>query len=319
MDMEIISKFANFKKSILYENRFFNNDNPFLIELKKHIEQDLERKNPIMITILPKGSTLYRARIMDNDLDDGKNYVSKLMQVYQCELDMAKCCKKCDNFENDNINCIKSSEKIAEEFRHSAKEAFVNFKFSSEPNFNGFGKCDSSLPPHEKSNLVSDMRANPKYIRYLYAANDKYTALLEARSNINSLVSVANIEIVKPLRIFDITNSSQHIINDSELSMLFYELNNEFSTPVLGELKDYLTSQVISEFIKSLDCTPKFDGICFNSSLNPKGRNYTIFSEKNFQPVSSEVYYISEIGLTAYGVTEEQIVKIDSNSPNPSN
>ncbi len=52
------------------------------------------------------------------------------------------------------------------------------------------------------------------------------------------------------------------------------------------------------------------------SSLNPRGKNYTIFSEESFQPISSEVYYINEIGLTAYGVTEEQDVKIDSDNPN---
>ncbi len=92
-------------------------------------------------------------------------------------------------------------------------------------------------------------------------------------------------------------------------------LNDEFSTPALGGLKDYLTTQIISEFIKCMDCNPKFDGICFRSSLNPKGKNYTLFNEDKYQPISSEVYYIQEIGLTAYGVTNSKNTIINADNP----
>lgn len=313
MSFDIVSKLADFKKSILYENRFFITNHPFLVEFNKLIKKDLESKNPIMISNLREDSILYRARVMDQHLGCRKSLITKMMQQYSLELEQAKCCKECDQ---ENTNCVKASTETAEKFKSYAKEELYDIALSSEVNFQGFNKCDSSLPPKEKSEIVSDMRANPRYIRYLYAANDKYTALLEARSNINSLVSVADIKISKHLRIFDITNLSECKDKASNLFELLYELNDEFSVPVAGELKDYLTSQVISEFIKNLDCVPKFDGICFKSSLNPRGKNYTLFNEENFQPISSEVYYISEIGLTAHGVTESHGVSINSYNPN---
>lgn len=107
--------------------------------------------------------------------------------------------------------------------------------------------------------MVSDMRANPKYIRYLYAASDKYTALLEARSNINSIVSVVDIELLEPLRILNIKWVGTDVTMNDGLFTLLYILSDVFSTPVSDELKDYLLSQVLSEFIKCLDCKPKFD------------------------------------------------------------
>jgi hypothetical protein len=315
MRFEMVTKLSAFKDSVIYDNRFFTAGDPFLIAFKEYIELDLNREFPVMVSTLAKGSILFRARVLDRHLNGDKYMVTKMMEQHGNELNMVDCCDKC----NDYMTCgsEKSSVETAEKFRQSAKEAFLNIAPSLEPNFNGFDKKGSSLPPKDKYYSISDMRANPKYIRYLYAANDKYTALLEARSNINSLVSVANIEVLEPLRILDITNLTQSSIDD-DLFDLLYALNDEFSTPVSGELEDYLATQVISEFIKCLDCNPKFDGICFKSSLNPKGKNYTIFSEGKYQPISSEVYYIHEIGLTAYGVTEETGVTISSDSPDPS-
>ncbi|MEG0367677.1 MAG: RES family NAD+ phosphorylase [Coprobacillus sp.] len=309
MNFEIVSKFANFKNTILYKNRFFISQHPFLIDFQKHIEKDLEREKPIMIAQLAEGSVLYRARIIDRHIDSSEKFnIAELMRQCSIEYSMIEKCTVCNESSNDKVGCGGSSSETAESFRHSAAEKWENLSFSSESNFNGFSSQESSLPPKEKCDIISDMRANPKYIRYLYAANDKYTALLEARAGISSLVSVADIEVISPLRILDITNIKQYKTDDDELFLLLQELNNEFSTPATGELKDYLASQVISEFIKSMDLKPNFDGICFRSSLNAKGKNYTIFSENKFKPVSSDVYYISEVGLTAYGVTENSII-----------
>jgi hypothetical protein len=315
MRLEIVTQLATFKNSLIYDNRFFSANDPFLLAFKKHIELDSERECPVMISAVSKGSILYRARIMDSHLSGDAYIVTKMMEQHGNELNMVECCEKCDDVET--CESVKGSAETVEKFRESAKDAYLKIAPPSEPNFNGFDKKGSSLPPKENYNSISDMRANPKYIRYLYAANDKYTALLEARSNINSLVSVSNIEILETLRILDISDFTKCPPDDDDLFDLLYALNDEFSTPVSGELKDYLATQVISEFVKCLDFIPKFDGICFRSSLNPKGKNYTIFSESKYRPVSSDVYYIHEIGLTAYGVTGASSVEINSENPNP--
>lgn len=316
MEWEIVSKLAAFRQKILYENRFFVSEDPFLVEFQKIIEADIIREEPVMVSELTKGNVLYRARIMDRELADKKDYIAKWMQQYCVDLSMIEKCKICKENEKNGGKCKRAStDKSIEEWKRDAKEQLQGCAISKEHNFKGFGKTGSSLLPKEKCDMVSDMRANPKYIRYLYAASDKYTALLEARSNINSIVSVANIELLEPLRILDITNLGSET-DSGELTLLLYQLNESFSTPVTGELKDYLLSQVISEYIKCLDCVPRFDGICFRSSLNPKGKNYTIFSEEKYLPVSSEVYYVNEIGLTAYSITDEKITKIDASNTN---
>ncbi len=92
----------------------------------------------------------------------------------------------------------------AEIFRNYAKEELGKIHKSSSNEFKGFDIIGSSLPPQMIYDKVSDMRASPKYI-HLYAASDMYIALLEARSNINTLVSVSNIELLDDLIIFDIT------------------------------------------------------------------------------------------------------------------
>jgi|GEM_PF-6252673 len=46
MDLEIVSQLADLKNSILYGNRFFVSNDPFLLEFEKCIRQDLVSKSP---------------------------------------------------------------------------------------------------------------------------------------------------------------------------------------------------------------------------------------------------------------------------------
>lgn len=318
MNSEIIQKFSHFKSTVLYKNRFFVSDHPFLADFKRFIEQDMRNPKQIMVSILPKGTILYRARIMDSDIEDNwaKVYITQMMNNCGDTNSLIENWDSIEEADECDCDCQKPSIDTAESFRRNAKKKLQECIPSSKPPFNGFDKQGSSIIPKEKSNMVSDMRANPKYIRYLYAANDKYTALLEARSNRNSLVSVANIKMIEPLQILDFTNPDRYLAEYDVFFELLQELNLEFSTPAHGELKEYLVSQVISEFVKNLNYKPRFDGICFESSLNPQGKNYTLFYEDTFLPVSSEVYYVNEIALTAYGITEAPGVVVDSKSPN---
>jgi len=54
---------------------------------------------------------------------------------------------------------------------------------------------------------VSDGRANPKGIDCLYIATDYDTAILEVRPLIGSYVTVAKMEITRPLKIVDFTSA----------------------------------------------------------------------------------------------------------------
>lgn len=93
----------------------------------------------------------------------------------------------------------------------------------------------------------------------MHAGGDKYTALLEVRANRNAIVSVAEIEITESLRILDISGDKVNPYY-KEFDLIF-ALNEVFSTPVAGELKDYLLSQALTEFVKCYNCEPQFDGL----------------------------------------------------------
>jgi len=137
MDFELMSKLTDLRNSILFNNRFFNLDAPFLSELKKYIEEDLEREEPIMVSTLSKRDVLYRARIMDNQLESSKQYITNMMQQYGIEFDLIKKCETCT--QNSECGQISSKESV-ESFKSAAKETLDKSNISCETYFNGFGK-----------------------------------------------------------------------------------------------------------------------------------------------------------------------------------
>lgn len=148
---------------------------------------------------------------------------------------------------------------------------------------------------------VSDGRANPAYIIYLYTAEDAYTALVEVRPYLNSLVSVARIQVNESLQIVDFTYNGLDKTDGVE-NYLFYLIMKDFSKPSNANKKDYISTQYVAEFIKSLG----FDGIRFNSSLHRRGRNVTIFHYDKCEAVDSKLYQIRDICFEAKAVAPEQ-------------
>ena len=66
----------------------------------------------------------------------------------------------------------------------------------------GYNEKNSGMPPLQKT---VDGRANPKFIPYLYVAQDKYTALVESKPYMGEKVSIATYKVVQTLKIFDIS------------------------------------------------------------------------------------------------------------------
>ena len=59
------------------------------------------------------------------------------------------------------------------------------------------------------------------------------------------------------------------------------------------QILDYIPTQYISEFIKSLG----FDGVEYQSSLDSKGHNLAIFNPDKFECIDTKVYDINSIKL----------------------
>lgn len=131
--------------------------------------------------------------------------------------------------------------------------------------FYGFNAEDSFVAPPE---ATRDMRANYRYIPYLYCANHPYTALVEVRPRIGAKVSVATIKVAKSLSLLDFTMNkvSQKMSEDKKI--LFSELSALYSKPVASDddIIDYIPTQYIAEYSKNHG----YDGIAFRSSLTPE-------------------------------------------------
>ena len=245
---------SSFKEEILFKNRFFTN-HKVLESIKDFAEKNLKQINEETI--------LYRARIYDRDayfLDHLNDEVS--------------------NAELDDI------EKLV-----MAKYK-TDISLRQKSGFWGFNSEDSFVPI--SNNIISDGRTNPSYIKYLYTAEDAYTALVEVRPFLNSKVSVAEIKVNDLLEVADFSYESIRNFEGFEQNLI-YLIMRDFSTPSNSEKKDYIPIQYIAEYIKTLG----FDGIRFNSSLHGRGRNITIFNYKKCTPIGSKLYEIKDICFEA--------------------
>ena len=167
-----------------------------------------------------------------------------------------------------------------------------------EPGFYGYGAKDSFVAPPE---VTRDMRANYRYIPYLYCANNRYTALLEVRPRLGADVSVAVIEVRKELRLLDFTMQSISKRMTETKFNLFADLSMLFSKPVTAEddILDYIPTQYVAEYAKNLG----YDGIAFRSSLTPEldGRfekdadrfNVVVFRYEKCEPTGSNLVTVT--------------------------
>lgn len=131
--------------------------------------------------------------------------------------------------------------------------------------FYGFSAEESFVPP---INSTQDLRANYRYIPYLYCSNHPYTAIVEVRPRLGTLVSVATIEVIENIRLLDFTmHKIPKKIKEAKKN-LFADLSSLYSYPVTADddILDYIPTQFIAEYAKRLG----YDGISFKSSLTPE-------------------------------------------------
>lgn len=131
--------------------------------------------------------------------------------------------------------------------------------------FYGFDAENSYVPPPEKA---SDMRANYRYIPYLYCSNNAYISIAEVRPQIGSEVSVATIMAKQTIKLLDFTlqNSPKKKMIAAKRN-LFHELSVLYSAPITedDDTIEYIPTQFIAEYVKNLG----YDGIAFSSSQTP--------------------------------------------------
>jgi hypothetical protein len=182
-------------------------------------------------------------------------------------------------------------------------------RINQAPRFYGYGLEGSFIPPRE---LTSDMRANYRYIPYLYCADDPYLSMIEVRPRYGAQVSVATIRVVDELRLLDFTMRDKPKKMTDVKRNLFSDLSDLFSKPVTEEdsVLDYIPTQYIAEYTKNLG----YDGIAYQSSLdgemskNRQGSqkvNVVIFQYEKCVPICSNVYCITNSCIECEQIDED--------------
>ena len=164
-------------------------------------------------------------------------------------------------------------------------------KLNGEYPFFGFGKDGSFVAPSE---CTKDMRANYRYIPYLYCATRPYLSVVEVRPRLGARVSVARIRVNERLRLLDFSLQNYPKGMKPVKINLFYALSQLYSKPVTedDDTLDYIPTQYIAEFVKRIG----YDGIVFKSSLY--NVNVVIFNFDKCEAVGSVVYDVTRNDYT---------------------
>ncbi len=134
---------------------------------------------------------------------------------------------------------------------------------------------DKSLgsPPWQYANAG---RMNARGISVFYAANDPKVTIAEVRPPVGSQVAVAKFEVIRPVRLLDLTALSAVSTTGSifdttfadrlERAMFLRRLSSRMTRPVMpdDEVFDYLPTQAVADFLAT-ESTIKIDGIIFPS------------------------------------------------------
>lgn len=166
-----------------------------------------------------------------------------------------------DKFTNPHIT-IPVGEKL---YRCRVIKNEDDLEKNREPNFYGYNSKESFVPPR---GATRDMRANYRYIPYLYCANDPYLSLIETRPRLGAKVSIATITVTQKLVLLDFTVQHKPKKMPESKYNLFSDLSELYSKPIADDdnTLDYIPTQFIAEYAKKLG----YDGIIFTSSLAPE-------------------------------------------------
>jgi hypothetical protein len=162
-----------------------------------------------------------------------------------------------------------------------------------------------------------DGRANPRGIPFLYLSNDPETAMSEVRPWIGSLVTVADMRLVRDVRLVDCHrfhkkgtaggylhwlacelawNEIRKPTPEEIEEIVWADIDNAFSTPTEAkdDTSDYIPTQILAELFKSKG----FDGIIYKSRLRKDGYNFAMFDLDIADIVKRKLYHVNKLNYS---------------------
>jgi hypothetical protein len=167
---------------------------------------------------------------------------------------------------------------------------------------------DEMLKP--PANLVTNGRANPLGIPYLYVASDSDTAITEVRGHKGDHVTVVTFSIEEELSLYDLRTPRVTVSPFRQLDdvarlhkhLPYFELlGDELSKPITPRRAnlDYLPSQYLCEVIKQTG----LHGILYRSSI-AKGFNCVVFADDRLRTGEMHEHEVVEMSYSTQLVRE---------------
>lgn len=140
------------------------------------------------------------------------------------------------------------------------------------------------------ASLANAGRMNARGISVFYGTTEATVAIAEVRPPVGSKVAVARFNIIRPLRLLDLTALDKVQDGGSifDLSLkgrlervaFLQSLGRRITRPVMpnDEVFDYLATQAIADFLAT-ENDPLLDGIIFRSAQVKNGRNVVLFQK----------------------------------------
>ncbi|PKL38659.1 MAG: hypothetical protein CVV41_22380 [Candidatus Riflebacteria bacterium HGW-Riflebacteria-1] len=200
------------------------------------------------------------------------------------------------------------------------KTSFVSFYRAR--NFQSDKALKSALANPDKyvgpppSSFAKAGRMNAHGISVFYGANNPEAALAEVRPPVGSKVVIARFEIIRPIRLLDLTALDLVTTNGSifdstyidrlERTMFLRNLSRRITIPVMPDDEPlvYLATQAIADFLAS-ENTPSLDGILFPSVQTAGGALNAVLFHKASRVESIELPSGTEISANLGSITEE--------------
>ncbi len=133
-------------------------------------------------------------------------------------------------------------------------------------------------------------RMNPSGVSVFYGAFERETCIAELRLPVGSTGITGKFEIIKPIRVLDMTVFDEppqslsmfdpNYQRDLSHRLFLKDLHKEIRKPVLprGESIDYIPTQVIAEYLANR-FEPRLDGIIYSSTqTDGRGLNIAVFN-----------------------------------------
>jgi hypothetical protein len=149
-------------------------------------------------------------------------------------------------------------------------------------------------------------RVNPKGISCLYVAESDRVALSEVRPWVGSVVSIAEITILKDLYLIDCTKGEptfavfrETLSANDRLKAVWGDINQAFSVPIepSDDSADYVPTQIIAEIFRS----EGYDGVMYKSAFSKQANNISLFDVNLVHIESVSIKTVSEIRYVPLG------------------